>query len=82
MTNKTETTILLDIYERLGAIETKLESHEELQARVKVLEAFHARVGAYLWIGSGIVGGVMWLIVQGLQYFSTEIKTFLFRVFH
>ena len=79
MTEKTETTILLDIYERLGAIETKIEHavkhddasakrHEKLESRVDSLEKFEAKVGAYILIGGSLVSGALFLLWEGLTY--------------
>ena len=72
MTDKTETTILLDIYERLGAIETELKnltkSHDEMQEEVEELREFKGRVAAYLWLGSSIVSGVLFFLWQGIKY--------------
>lgn len=68
MTDKTETTILLDIYERLGAIEAKLEAVEKHEPRIIKLERFEGRVGAYLWLGGSVVSGALFLLWEGLRY--------------
>jgi hypothetical protein len=87
---KTDTSILLDIYERLGAIETKLEHatkhddksverHDKLEERVDSLEKFEAKVGAYIWIGGSVVSGALFLLWEGLTYLIPWIKTLLSR---
>jgi|AraplaMF_Col_mMF_1032025.scaffolds.fasta_scaffold00246_87 hypothetical protein len=72
MTDKTETTILLDIYERLGAIETELKNinknHDDMAAEVKDLKEFKSRVAAYIWLGGSIISGIMFFLWQGLKY--------------
>ncbi len=67
--SETETTILLNIYERLGAIEAKLEDHKELKEDVQELKDFKAKIGAYLLIGGSLVSGVIYLIWEGIKYF-------------
>jgi len=68
MSDKTETTILLDIYERLGGIEAKLEAGKDHEKRISKLERFEGRVGAYIWLGGGIVSGVLFMLVEGIKY--------------
>jgi len=68
MNNTTETTILLDIYERLGAIEAKLENVERHEPRIVSLEKFEGRVGAYIWLGGSIASGVLFFLWEGLKY--------------
>jgi hypothetical protein len=70
MTDKTETTILLDIYERLGAIETKLEmiKEQEHEPRIAKLEQFENKVSAYIWLGGSIVSGVLFFLWEGIKY--------------
>ena len=74
-----DTTILLDIYEKLGSVEAQLktltENHKDMEAEVADLKEFKTRIGAYVWIGGSIVAGACMLLWQGLQYFSTEIRT-------
>lgn len=72
MADKTETTILLDVYERLGAIETTLkslnESHKTMDGDVEDLKQFKGRVAAYLWLGGSIVSGVLFFLWEGIKY--------------
>lgn len=70
MNDKTDTTILLDIYERLGGIEAKLEAtkEQEHEARITKLERFEGRVGAYIWLGGSIASGVLFFLWEGLKY--------------
>lgn len=72
MSDKTETTILLDIYERLGAIETELKNinkdHEETKAELKDLKEFKSRLAAYIWLGGSIASGVLVFLYNGLKY--------------
>lgn len=87
---QTDTTILLDIYERLGTIEAKLEaatkhddnmttSSAELEKRVQGLELFRAKIGGMLLVGSTLVSGVLFLLWEGLTYLIPWIKTLLGR---
>lgn len=79
MSDKTETTILLDIYERLGAIETELKSinkdHDKVVAAVAKLDAdvddlkdFKKRIAAYIWLGGSIASGVLFFLWKGLEW--------------
>lgn len=68
MGDKTETTILLDIYERLGAIETKLEHVEKLENKVNELEEFKSKVAAYIWLGGSVASGVLFFLWKGIEY--------------
>jgi hypothetical protein len=67
---KTETTILLDIYERLGAIEAKLVAVEKHEPRIDKLEKFEGRVSAYIWLGGSIASGVLFFLWEGIKYLS------------
>ena len=81
-----ETTILLDIYEKLGSIDAKMtemtKQHDEMAETVSDLKDFKARIGAYIWLGGTFVAGVCVLLWNGLQYFSAEIRGALSRLFH
>ncbi len=68
MNDKTETSILLDIYERLGAIETKLEAGKDHEKRISSLERFEGKVSAYIWLGGSIVSGVLFFLWEGIKY--------------
>ncbi len=72
MTDKTETTILLDIYERLGVIEQQMrwltKSHEKMDGELDELREFRSKVGAYIWLGGALVSGVFIVLGQGLKY--------------
>jgi len=68
--DKSETTILLDIYERLGGIEAKLEATKEQdhETRIAKLERFEGRVGAYIWLGGSVASGVLFFLWEGLRF--------------
>lgn len=72
MADKTETTILLDVYERLGAIESQLknlnEGHKTMDGDVEDLKQFKGRVAAYLWLGGSVVSGVLFFLWEGVKY--------------
>lgn len=70
MTEKTDTKILLDIYERLGGIEAKLEATkaQEHEQRITKLERFEGRVGAYIWLGGSIASGILFFLWEGIRY--------------
>lgn len=90
MTDKTDTSILLDIYERLGAIEAELrisirknekmeEDSEKLEERLSDLEQFKAKIGGILWIGGSLVSGALFLLWEGLTYLIPWFKALLAR---
>lgn len=68
MTAKTETTILLDIYERLGAIEERMKHIEKLETEVEVLKEFKNKVAAYIWLGGSVASGVLFFLWEGIKY--------------
>lgn len=68
MSDKTDTTILLDIYQRLGGIEAKLEAFKEHEPRIVKLERFEGRVAAYIWLGGSIASGVLFFLWEGIRY--------------
>lgn len=78
--------ILLDIYERLGSVEAKLtelaDKHKDMSADVDDLKDFKTRIGAYIWIGGSVAMGALYLLWQGLTYFSAEIRGAVGRLFH
>jgi lipid II:glycine glycyltransferase (peptidoglycan interpeptide bridge formation enzyme) len=97
------TTILLDIYERLGVIETKQDHTvkqidkidreveeikpvakkvSELEPVVKDLQLFKSRIGAIVFVAGTVLSAALYLLWQGISYFSTEIKAALGRLFH
>jgi hypothetical protein len=76
---KDQNTILLDIYERLGAIEANLKASArsedaakattaDHETRLKSLERFEGRVGAYIWLGGSIASGVLFFLWEGIKY--------------
>ncbi len=69
---QTNTTILLDVYERLGNIEQQLrgltKNHDSMQEKLSELQDLKSRLGAYVWIGGAIVSGVVLFLAQGLKY--------------
>ena len=68
MTAKTETTILLDIYERLGAIEERMKHIEKIETEVEVLKEFKNKVAAYIWLGGSVASGVLFFLWEGVKY--------------
>lgn len=76
-------TILLNIYDRLGAIEAnqKAQAHHEqmvrdvqaaVELRLRNLEKFEGRVGAYIWLGGSIASGVLFFLWEGLKYLGSN----------
>jgi hypothetical protein len=65
-------TILLDIYERLGAIETQIDtlikSQDSARADIDNLKEFKSRLSAYVWLGGSIVSGVLFFLFEGIKY--------------
>lgn len=83
MHGESNQTILLNIYERLGAIEAnqKAHSHHEqktmdvqaaVELRIRNLEKFEGRVGAYIWLGGSIASGVLFMLWEGLKYLGSN----------
>ncbi|HXP09026.1 MAG TPA: hypothetical protein VN828_11050 [Acidobacteriaceae bacterium] len=72
MQSAQNTTILLDIYERLGTIEeqlrTRTKEHDEIEKHVIELLEFKSRVGAYIWLGGSIASGVLFFLYEGVKY--------------
>lgn len=72
MSDKTDTSILLDIYERLGTIEQQLRTltsdHKDMEDELEVLKEFKGKVGAYISIGGLFVASLITLLWQGVQY--------------
>ncbi len=71
-TEKTETSILLDIYERLGVIEQQMrwltKANDRMEEELAELRDLKSRLGAYVWIGGAVVSGVVLFLAQGLKY--------------
>ena len=69
---QTNTTILLDVYERLGNIEQQLRSltknHDTMEAKLDELQDLKSRLGAYIWLGGTIVSGAVLILMQGFKY--------------
>lgn len=67
-----DTTILLDIYERMGAMEVELrrltKDHDEIYEDVAELKEFKSRVAAYIWIGGSVASGVLFFLYEGIKY--------------
>lgn len=55
---------------------------KEMKPQVKELMEFKMRIGAYIVIAGGVVSGALYLIWQGLTYFSSDIRGMLSKVFH
>jgi hypothetical protein len=72
METKTSQTILLDVYERLGVIETELKnlnkSHDKMEAEVDELMDFKKRVSAYIWLGGSLASGILFFLYEGLKW--------------
>ena len=66
------TTILLNIYERLGAIESQLKTitkeNDGMTVDINALKLFEGRLSAYIWLGGSIASGVMFFMWEGLKY--------------
>lgn len=72
--SESDTTILLDIYERLGSVEAKLtnltKNHESMEIEVEQLKALRQKFGGVI-----LTLSVFWaLICAGFVYFSDIIK--------
>ena len=72
--SESDTTILLDIYERLGSVEAKLtnlaKNHEVMETEVDELKALRQKFGGVI-----LTLSVFWgLICAGFVYFSDVIK--------
>jgi hypothetical protein len=75
--DKTETTILLDIYERLGAIENELKTlikdRDAMDKDLNALKDFKQRIGAYIVVGGGIVSGALVIVIEGAKFLLDRI---------
>lgn len=67
------------LVQEMQTIKPVIVAVADLTPQVSELMAFKMKVGAYLVVGSAIVSGALFLIWQGLSYFSTEIKAKLFH---
>lgn len=54
----------------------------DMKPQVKELMEFKMRIGAYIVAAGALASGALYLIWQGLGYFSAEIKSGLTRLFH
>jgi intein-encoded DNA endonuclease-like protein len=54
----------------------------EMRPDVEDLKKFKNRIGSYLWVGGTIATGALYLLWQGILYFSDNIKAALGRLFH
>lgn len=54
----------------------------EMKPEVEDLKNFKNRIGSYLWVGGTIATGALYLLWQGVVYFSDNIKTAIGRLFH
>lgn len=68
-------TILLDIYQRLGGIEAKLDSLKkvedklnEIEKRTQKLEQFDGKIGSIVIACSTFVGMVAFFLAEGIKY--------------
>ena len=72
MNDKTDATILLDIYEPLGTIEQQVRTltadHEDMEGDLEELKDFKKRIAAYLWLGGTIVSGALFFLWEGIKY--------------
>lgn len=72
MSDKTDTSILLDIYERLGTIEQQLRTltadHKEMDGDLEELKDFKKKVAAYVWLGGTMVSGALFFLWEGIKY--------------
>ena len=72
MSDKTDTTILLDIYERLGTIEQQLRTltsdHDDMEEELNELKEFKSKIAAYIWVGGSFASGVLFFLWEGLKY--------------
>ena len=66
------TTILLDIYEKLGRIETQLQSIKTIESDARALEIrtrqLEGKLGSVLLVGGAIVGTAVFLLGQGFTF--------------
>jgi hypothetical protein len=46
------------------------------------LMKFKARIGSYIWLGGSIAMGAVYVLWQGLMFFSDNVKAGLGRMFH
>lgn len=54
----------------------------EMKPQVKELMEFKMRIGAYIVAAGALASGAMYLLWQGLTYFSAEIRASVGRLLH
>lgn len=54
----------------------------EMKPQVKELMEFKMRIGAYIVAAGALASGAMYLLWQGLTYFSAEIRSSIGRLMH
>lgn len=54
----------------------------EMKPQVKELMEFKMRIGAYIVAAGALASGAMYLLWQGLTYFSAEIRSSVGRLLH
>ena len=92
---KDHTSILLDIFERLGCIEATLkniqrveEKLEKLESKLVIvsdrtskLETFEGRIASYIWLGGAVASGVLFFLWEGIKYLFPA-KDLMNKLFH
>lgn len=55
---------------------------KEMKPQVRELMEFKMRIGAYIVAAGALASGAMYLLWQGLTYFSAEIRTSIGKLIH
>ena len=68
---------LIALKDDVAEIKPVIKSVAVLEPKVKELMDFKTRIGAYVWLGGTLVAGAVYLLWQGVVYFSAEIKAWI-----
>jgi len=87
---------MMDAAHSRQRMETSIDELKETVAEIKPVVAvvaamkpehddlmkFKDRIGGYVWFGGAIAAGALWLLWQGIVFFSDNIRAGLTRFFH
>lgn len=54
----------------------------EMRPEVDDLMRFKQRIGSYIWLGGSIAAGAVYILWQGVQFFSENLKSGVGKIFH
>lgn len=82
-TEAIERTLAVDVKPACDEIaKVKLHLEESVDPKVFELMQFKGRVGAIIGVASMVITSAIYLIWQGISYFSNELRAAVSRLFH